>query len=68
MNRRDFIARTGLAAAALTMAPTTAASQDGAPAARKAGRFKLKYAPGLGQLAFQVLVLLLGALGALLLG
>jgi hydroxypyruvate isomerase len=49
VKRRDFIAQTGLAAAALTMAPAAAASQDVAPAVRKPGRFKLKYAPSLGQ-------------------
>ena len=49
MNRRDFIARTGLAAAGLTFAPTLGASQGTAPAAKKAGRFKLKYAPSISQ-------------------
>jgi hydroxypyruvate isomerase len=43
------MARTGLAAVALTIAPAAAASQDVAPAALRPGRFKLKYAPSLGQ-------------------
>jgi len=49
MNRRNFIAQTGLAAAGLAVAPSLAASQAAAPAPKKAGRFKLKYAPSLGQ-------------------
>jgi hydroxypyruvate isomerase len=49
VNRRDFIARTGLAAAGLAVAPTVAASQAGATGSKRAARFKLKYAPALGQ-------------------
>jgi hydroxypyruvate isomerase len=49
VNRRDFIARTGLAAAGLTVARSLAASQGAAAAPKKAGRFRLKYAPSIGQ-------------------
>jgi len=49
VKRRDFITRTGLAAAALTLRPSIAASQNVQPGAKKPGRFKLKYAPSLGQ-------------------
>jgi hydroxypyruvate isomerase len=49
VNRRDFIARAGLAAAGLTVAPPLAVAQDAAAAPRKAGGFKLKYAPSIGQ-------------------
>jgi len=49
VNRRDFFARTSLAAAGLSLAPSLAASQGAAPAAKKAARFKLKYAPSIGQ-------------------
>jgi hydroxypyruvate isomerase len=49
VNRRGFITRTGLAAVGLAMADPLAASQAPAPAQKKAARFKLKYAPSLGQ-------------------
>jgi len=49
VNRRDFIARTGLAAAGLAVTESLAAAQGAAPAPKKAGRFKLKYAPSPGQ-------------------
>jgi hydroxypyruvate isomerase len=49
VNRRDFICRSGLAAAGLTVAPSLAAAQAAAPVPKKAGRFRLKYAPSLGQ-------------------
>jgi hydroxypyruvate isomerase len=49
VNRRDFIARTGLAAAAMAAAPSLAAAQAAVPAPQKPGRFKLKYAPSIGQ-------------------
>jgi hydroxypyruvate isomerase len=49
VNRRDFFVRTGLAAAGLAVAPGLGASQGAAPPPKKAGRFKLKYAPSLGQ-------------------
>ena len=49
MKRRDFITHGALAAAALTLPPSIAASQNAAPAAKKPARFKLKYAPSLGQ-------------------
>jgi hydroxypyruvate isomerase len=49
VNRRDFITRSGLAAAGFAAAPTMAASQAGTTAQKKAGRFRLKYAPGIGQ-------------------
>jgi hydroxypyruvate isomerase len=49
VKRRDFITRAGLAVATLAVAPPIGADQAGAPSPQKAGRFKLKYAPGLGQ-------------------
>jgi hydroxypyruvate isomerase len=49
MNRRQFVARASAAAAALVLSRSTAASQLAAPAAKTAARFKLKYAPGIGQ-------------------
>ena len=49
MDRRSFFARTSLAAAGLTLAPSLTASQGGAPSPRKPGRFRLKYAPSFGQ-------------------
>jgi hydroxypyruvate isomerase len=49
VKRRDFITQAGLAAAALALPSAIAASQKAAPEAKKPGRFKLKYAPSLGQ-------------------
>ncbi len=49
VKRRDFISRTGLAAASLAIAPRIAAAQALSAAVTTAGRFKLKYAPSLGQ-------------------
>jgi len=50
VNRRDFITR-GMAAAAALTVPTAgaAAGQAAVPAISQAGRFKLKYAPSIGQ-------------------
>jgi hydroxypyruvate isomerase len=45
--RRDFLKTAAAGAAALAFSPRRAAGQA-APAAAKAARFKLKYAPGLG--------------------
>lgn len=50
MKRRNFITLGAVAAGALTLPPiVTAASQATTPSGGKSGRFKLKYAPSLGQ-------------------
>ncbi len=49
MNRRQFVARSAAAAAMLTLSRSTSAFQVPPPAAGSAVRFKLKYAPGIGQ-------------------
>jgi hydroxypyruvate isomerase len=50
VKRRDFITQGVVAAAALTIPPLAANTrQAAAPAAAKSNRFKLKYAPSLGQ-------------------
>jgi hydroxypyruvate isomerase len=49
VDRRNFITRTSLAAAGLSFAPSLVASQGAGPAGKKAARFKLKYAPSIGQ-------------------
>ena len=49
MRRRDFITRGTLATAALALPRSVVASQAAATPAGKPARFKLKYAPFLGQ-------------------
>ena len=49
MNRRDFVARSGAAVAALMLSHPSDAFQSAVPGARNAARFKLKYAPSIGQ-------------------
>jgi hydroxypyruvate isomerase len=49
MNRRDFVARSGAAVAALMLSHPSDAFQPATPGARNAARFKLKYAPSIGQ-------------------